>query len=172
MKLRNIEVKIPVSNPLQLQTAIESLADGPAAILNQRDTYFDVGPEAYLKLREENGRSSLIAYRRTREAELRPSDIRLSFVDDGPDLIETLAKATPIIIAVVKTRRLYFQGQTRIHLDQVESLGWFLELEVVLKPEQSDQQGHAIAEQLLIDLGMDQVSPCSDSYRDLLLAAD
>ena len=169
MKLRNIEVKIPVDQPETLKQAIERLADSEAETLHQKDTYFDAGPDAYLKTREENGRSSLIAYRREREAELRPSDIRLSFIEDGPDLIETLAKALNVIVVVNKIRRLYFQGQTRIHLDQVESLGWFLELEVVLREGQGDADGLAIADQLLIDLDMDQVPPCRDSYRDLLL---
>ncbi len=169
MKLRNIEVKLPVADPNALQQSIEQLADGPAETLHQTDTYFDVGPNAYLKMREENGRSTLVAYRRSRAAELRPSDIKLSVVENGPDLIETLAKAAPVIITVIKKRRLYFQGQTRIHLDEVESLGWFLELEVVLQSDQSDQDGLDIARQLLTDLKMDQVSPCSDSYRDLLL---
>ena len=169
MKLRNIEVKIPVDQPERLQQAIESLADGEVEILHQKDTYFEAGKDAYLKTREENGRTSLIAYRREREAELRPSDIRLTFVDDGPGLIDTLAKALPVIVEVIKTRRLYFQGQTRIHLDEVQSLGWFLELEVVLRDDQNDGDGLVIANQLLTDLNMDQVSPCRDSYRDLLL---
>ena len=45
-------------------------------------------------------------------------------------------------------------GQTRIHLDQVEGLGSFVELEVVLRDDQTAGDGGAIAQQLLGAIGV------------------
>ena len=50
---------------------------------------------------------------------------------------------------VRKQRRLYRVGQTRVHLDRVEDLGDFVELEVVLDPGQTETEGTAIAEDLM-----------------------
>jgi len=69
---------------------------------------------------------------------------------------------------VRKTRTLYFAGQTRIHIDQVAGLGDFLELEVVLQPEQSDAEGKIIAAALLSDFGIDKEQLIGRAYVDLL----
>ena len=54
---------------------------------------------------------------------------------------------------VRKSRILYKKGPTRIHLDTVEILKDFLELEVVLTAGQSLPAGIGIAEDLMRDLG-------------------
>jgi predicted adenylyl cyclase CyaB len=55
---------------------------------------------------------------------------------------------------VRKRRTLYQAGRTRIHLDRVEGLGDFLELEVVLAERESPEGGlteaHAVMEALAI----------------------
>jgi len=174
MQINNIEIKVRIADAGQARTAIARLADGPAQVLEQKDTYFNAGDDAYLKLREETGpdgdsRASLIAYRRTRRAEPRPSDIRLTPVDDGPELAETLAHALGVLVVVDKTRHLFFRGQTRIHLDEVDRLGAFLELEVVLEPGQEQAEGLRIAHDLLARLELTDAANQTDSYRDLLL---
>ena len=176
MQINNIEIKVRISDAEDARLAIEALADEPEQVLQQKDTYFNAGDDAYLKLREEtgadgNGRASLIAYRRARRAEPRPSDIRLSHVDNSPELAETLAHALGVLVVVDKTRHLFFRGQTRIHLDEVERLGTFLELEVVLEPGQNDAKGRRIAQALLKRLDLADSHNQTDSYRDLLLQA-
>lgn len=175
MHINNIEIKLRIADADSARCAIETLADGPARILEQKDTYFNAGDDAYLKLREEldaaegDASASLIAYRRGRSAEPRPSDIRLAHLGDAGELAETLGHALGVLVVVDKTRELYFCGQTRIHLDRVDRLGAFLELEVVLEPDQSQADGLAIARRLIERLNVDEAEAQSDSYRDLLL---
>ena len=69
---------------------------------------------------------------------------------------------------VRKTRYLYLVGQTRIHLDDVEGLGKFMELEVVLREGQSDAEGRAIAEGLMASLGVERGDRIEGAYMDLL----
>lgn len=69
---------------------------------------------------------------------------------------------------VRKRRELVMVGSTRIHLDDVEGLGLFLELEVVLAHDQTPQDGRRIAERLMTDLGVDPDDLIEGAYVDLL----
>jgi predicted adenylyl cyclase CyaB len=59
-------------------------------------------------------------------------------------------------------------GQTRVHLDDVDGLGQFMELEVVLRDGQSDAQGQAIANDLMKKLGIESTDLIEGAYMDLL----
>jgi predicted adenylyl cyclase CyaB len=69
---------------------------------------------------------------------------------------------------VRKRRLLYLVGRTRIHLDEVEGLGAFLELEVMLDDAQAEEEGEAIARRLLADLGVRDEDRVAAAYIDLL----
>lgn len=175
MDIHNIEIKLAIDDADAARAAIEGLADGAPTRLEQVDTYFDAGREAMLKLRRESvdggpARTCLIAYRRTLATGPEPSDIRLVRVDDGDGLHNALAHALSIIAVVRKHRDLYFRGQTRIHLDSIEGLGAFVELEVVLRADQSHADGRRIAGEVLDRLGLADARPQTASYRDLVAA--
>ena len=89
----------------------------------------------------------------------------------GAALGDALARAQGVVGRVRKTRLLLLAGQTRIHLDRVEGLGDFLELEVVLREGQSEAEGEAIAEQLMAQLGVSASQRLAGAYLDLLGAA-
>jgi adenylate cyclase class IV len=72
----------------------------------------------------------------------------------------------------VRKRRLLLRlGQTRLHLDRVQGLGDFIELEVVLRDGQGDDEGRAIAEHWLRRLGLQHAPRLGGAYMDLLCAA-
>lgn len=70
---------------------------------------------------------------------------------------------------VRKKRALYMVGQTRIHLDEVEGLGAFVELEVVMQPDQSQTEGIQIARELMAKLEIQDTELVDHAYIDLLL---
>jgi predicted adenylyl cyclase CyaB len=72
---------------------------------------------------------------------------------------------------VRKQRTLYLMGRTRIHLDRVEGLGDFLELEVVLEDGESAQAGAALAGELLVKLGIAPEQLVKQAYVDLISKA-
>jgi adenylate cyclase class IV len=89
-----------------------------------------------LKLREERpGRPHLIQFERTDEPQQRESRYRIIEVEDGPMLKAALAAAIGVRVVVTKRRRLFLWRDVRIHLDNVERLGRFIELEAVAPPD-------------------------------------
>ena len=96
---------------------------------------------------------------------------KVLFIPPSQSLRDVLAQALGVTGRVVKRRLLLLCGQTRIHLDRVTGLGDFLELEVVLREDQSAAQGEAIAEGLCARLGLDPDARIAGAYRDLLAAA-
>ncbi|XP_077196688.1 uncharacterized protein LOC143838755 isoform X2 [Paroedura picta] len=79
-----------------------------------------------------------------------------------------LSQALGVRGVVKKERRVYQVGQTRVHLDRVEGLGDFMELEVVLEEHQSPQEGALVAQQLMAELGIDPEDLLPGAYLDLL----
>jgi predicted adenylyl cyclase CyaB len=69
---------------------------------------------------------------------------------------------------VRKQRLLYRIGNTRVHLDDVDGLGAFVELEVVLNESQTSQEGESVAEEIMKQLGICETDLVAEAYIDLL----
>lgn len=168
---RNIEIKARISRVADLLPRARALADGPEAAIAQDDTFFKV-PKGRLKLREfADGSAELIHYLRPDTGEAKASDYVRVPVPDPAALREALSRALGLGGRVRKQRLLLMVGATRIHLDQVEGLGDFMELEVVLGAEQTDAQGSVTAEALMQALDLADAPRLAGAYLDLLDAA-
>lgn len=166
----NIEIKARIDILEALLPQVRKLADGDALMIEQDDTFFRV-PHGRLKLRAfADGSAELIHYHRADTPEARASDYVRVPVADAAALHEALARACGVIGRVRKRRWLLRVGQTRVHLDRVEGLGDFMELEVVLPPGQADDDGRAIAERLMRELGLAAAPRLAGAYLDLLAA--
>lgn len=71
---------------------------------------------------------------------------------------------------VTKERHVYLAGRTRIHLDRVDGLGDFIELEVVLAPDADEAGGEAEAHDVFAKLGVSHDDLVAVAYVDLLNA--
>ncbi len=94
----------------------------------QTDTYFIV-PKGRLKLREGNIENCLIQYDRPNQAGPKISQYILTQVKSNSTLKESLTKALGVLAVVKKVREIWYIGNVKIHLDKVEDLGYFLEIE-------------------------------------------
>lgn len=165
---RNIEIKAHARDFEAQARAAECIADGPAQLIIQEDTFFHVS-SGRLKLREfGNGTGELIQYHRADAAGPKQSSYVLSRTDEPATLKSALANALGVRAVVRKKRTLYRSGQTRIHLDEVEDLGRFLELEVVLHATQNAREGASIAEKLMTQLDIGEIDLITDAYVDML----
>jgi predicted adenylyl cyclase CyaB len=167
---RNIEIKARLEQPEAVLERARALADGPAELLEQDDSFF-AAPHGRLKLRAHaGGPAELIHYERPDAEQARASDYVRVPVPDPDTLRVALTRALGAAGRVRKRRWLLRVGATRIHLDRVEGLGDFIELEVVLREGQPDAEGAAVAEALMQALGLAQAPRLARAYVDLLNA--
>lgn len=164
----NIEIKARARNFAEIRRRAEALSDKPVDVLPQEDIFFNT-PQGRLKLRIlSTGQGQLIYYTRPDQEGPKRSDYHIFLTTDSENLKRVLELAYGIRGIVRKTRYLYMIGQTRVHLDDVEGLGQFMELEVVLQDGQSDAEGQAIAEDLMARLGVERSDLIEGAYMDLL----
>lgn len=165
---RNVEIKAKIGGIEALIPVIASLAEtGPFDIL-QHDTFFNC-PLGKLKLRAFSASSGeLIFYQRPQLEGPKVSIYQISPTTEPDSLRNTLATAYGILGTVRKQRTLYLLGKTRIHLDRVDGLGDFLELEVVLEDLQTITYGESIALDLMAKIGVLPNQLIPTSYLELL----
>lgn len=165
---RNIEIKARVYNMDALAAAASAMATEAPIHIQQDDTFFkcDLGR---LKLRAfMGGTGQLIFYRRANLSSPKESFYCLSETECADSLRETLSLAYGQTGRVRKMRTLVIVGRTRIHLDVVEGLGNFLELEVVLEQSEETDAGVKEANDFIARLGIRAKDLIEDSYVDLL----
>src|SRR3712207_4286285 len=167
---RNVELK--ARDPDPARTLAAALAHGAEdhGVLNQRVTYFNAG-EGRLKLREEDERATLIAYERADEAVARLSAYHLVDVPDPAALRTALDDALGITVVVAKQRRLLLWRDVRIHLDEVEGLGSWVELEAVAPPDSDLADEHAKVAELRQVLDIHDGRIASRGYAAMVLEA-
>jgi adenylate cyclase class IV len=168
----NIEWKARARDAGRQRELAARLASGPPELLEQADTFF-LAARGRLKLRQlAPDRGELIAYERPDQAGPKPSLYSISRTADPAGLREVLAQAQGVRGEVRKRRWLYLVGQSRIHLDEVEGLGTFLEVEVVLEPRQSVAEAERIALGLRRALDVRDEDLIEGAYMDLLDRGD
>lgn len=166
---RNVEIKACIDSIESITPTVAALSDkGPIEIV-QDDTFF-VCHNGRLKLRELSPtEGELIFYRRPDQAGPKESFYLIS-PTTAPDVLrESLSLAYGQAGRVRKNRTLFLAGRTRIHLDRVEDLGHFLELEVVLSDGEAVEAGKAIAHDLFAIIGISPTRLVEGAYVDLLI---
>jgi predicted adenylyl cyclase CyaB len=166
---RNVEIKAKVTDFAAVRQRAERLSDGGPVLLEQEDTFF-VCPQGRLKLRQlhSGAPAELIYYERSDSAQPKESHYQVHWTEDPDGLREALAAALGVRGVVRKRRTLYRVGPTRVHLDEVDGLGEFVELEVVLQPGQNASDGVSIAHDLMDKLGIVRTDLVTGAYIDLI----
>lgn len=166
---RNVEIKAKVASLDGIERRARALADEGPVVLEQEDTFF-ICPHGRLKLRRLAGvtEAELIYYERPDAIEPKESRYAIHRAPEPAGLCAALSAALGVRGVVRKRRTLYLIGSTRLHLDRVEGLGEFVELEVVLWPRQNVSDGVAMAHELMDRLGIPQIALVQQAYVDLL----
>ena len=166
----NVEIKAVIRDWTSTLALVESLSDTPRQVLHQQDTFFRAAT-GRLKLREitqDNcSTAELIWYHRPDSPDAKRSTYQVTPISHPAETKSVLSHALGTLGTVKKERWLYLASQTRIHLDRVENLGTYLELEVVLSPGQSEGEGTTIARQLMEQLSIAPSDLLPGAYLDL-----
>ncbi len=165
---RNVEIKARLSSIEDLLPRVASFADTGPVLIHQDDTFFNC-PNGRLKLRIlAPDRGELVFYQRPDEPGPKESFYIVSETAQPYTLLEALTLAYGATDHVVKDRTLFMVGPTRVHLDRVEDLGDFLELEVVLGENDLFEDGVSAANEILARLQIAPDQMVTGAYADLL----
>jgi adenylate cyclase class IV len=165
---KNVEIKAYIANLEAVASRAAAIADQGPIELDQDDTFF-LCANGRLKLRAFSSESGeLIFYRRPDQPGPKESFYLLSPTSAPDTLRQTLSLAYGQSGRVRKHRTLFLIGRTCVHLDVVQDLGRFLELEVVLN--ENEPAGHGIheAHELMLKLGVEPSQLVEGAYVDLL----
>ena len=172
MGVINIEIKARCSAPGRIRKLLEGKQAEFIGEDHQRDTYFHIS-NGRLKLREGNIENALIYYMRPNEKGPKRSDVILYNPEPGTSLKSILAQALGVEVIVEKKRRIYFIENVKFHIDEVEGLGGFVEIEAIdrdgrIAPDHLRRQ----CDEYLNLFAIDDDDLISESYSDLLRRVD
>ena len=161
----NLELKIELKNHKAVEGILKALKAPMVKVMNQKDVYYK-RKGGLLKLRIEEEGCTLIKYLRDEKGKDRWSDYELlTLTGSNPE--KYLADLFTIETVVAKTRTLYMYDNTRVHLDKVKGLGYFLELETLMINGKADAKKRF--DFLVKELKLDLTKEIKKSYRDLML---
>lgn len=143
--MHNVEFKVELRDPNLARTIIVRQGATFIGTLDQTDTYFRI-PSGRLKKREQVGEpTEYIFY--DRENRTRPKLSHFTIYSEAEARERFGTTPLPVWIVVRKRRDLYLLGNVRIHVDQVEGLGFFLEIEALVSTSTNVARCHtSIAE--------------------------
>lgn len=168
MNFTNIEIKARSHNHDKIRKILQTGNAKFSGTDQQIDSYFNV-TNGRLKLREGNIENALIHYLRDDKEEPKESDVLLYKNGKNPLLKELLSRALGILVVVNKHREIYFIDNVKFHLDIVEGLGEFIEIEAIGKDETNPDDLMKQCKFYLNLFGISKEDLIPYSYSDMLL---
>jgi len=165
----NIEIKARTGRTKEIRKFLLEQQAEFKGTDEQTDTYFKVS-NGRLKLRQGNIENNLIFYNRPDQPGPRQSDFDLVKIEDGYALKELLEKAIGVKVVVKKKREIYYIKNVKFHLDTLDGLGNFVEIEAGNKTHSlTVEELHQQCEYYLKEFGIKEEDLVEQSYSDMLL---
>lgn len=169
MPFLNVEIKAKCREPGAIRHYLLSHGAESKGVDEQTDTYFNVFG-GRLKLREGNIENNLIFYERDNKTGPKHSHFQLVKLEDPKGLKEVLTKSLGIKTVVRKKREIYYIGNVKFHIDEVPSLGSFVEIEAGnILADLGEKELKAQCEFYLDAFGIREDDLIDASYSDMLL---
>lgn len=165
----NVEIKARCDDLVRVRDRLTARDADFIGEDHQIDTYFQV-PDGRLKLREGTIETALIFYQRADQAGPKSSDVRRYEPGEAADLKRVLTQALGVEVVVDKRREIYFIDNIKFHLDRVDELGTFVEIEAIGEDATADESHlrEQCAEYMDV-LGIASENLVASSYSDLHL---
>jgi adenylate cyclase class 2 len=169
MSFLNVEIKARSEDPARIRAYLQTRNAEFRGVDEQTDTYFNV-PNGRLKLREGNIENNLIYYQRDDQAGPKSSSFDLVKVPDAAGLKKALQSATGIRVVVKKRREIYFIDNVKFHIDEVDGLGTFIEIEAGnLTADLTKEQLLEQCNRYMKEMEVREADLIEKSYSDLLM---
>ncbi len=167
--MKNLELKVKYCDRKRVFNALKKLNAEYEGILYQRDVYFDITP-GRLKLRSiNNAIHQLIYYKRSNRATAKYSNYYISEISHPKNVEEILSDIYSVRTIVSKSRRLFFWQNVRIHIDNVYSLGKFMEFEIICNTILQENESLNKMKYLKEIFNIKNSDVLSSSYSDMIV---
>jgi adenylate cyclase class 2 len=169
MAFINIEIKARTSRTDEIRKYLLDHGAELRGTDRQVDTYFNIA-DGRLKLREGNIENNLIYYKRKEASGPKQSDVDLFKTDDGGTLKNILTKALGVKAVVDKQREIYYIDNVKFHLDTLEGLGSFVEIEASNRFEDiSAEKLHQQCKMYMKEFKIEEEDIINKSYSDMVI---
>ena len=172
LAMQNIEIKARLDDSSRVERQLEALGARRMWRRWQQDTFYKVpqlgAMPSWLKLREaEDSPPEVIGYcRAPPHGGPHASDYEIIIVKEAEAWKRLFGRVLPDDKVVKKTRTLWLYENTRIHLDSVDDLGEFIELETVVNGPPDSARAETL--RIMEILHLDESDCIQGAYRDLL----
>jgi adenylate cyclase, class 2 len=172
--VKNIECKAELRDPDLARAIAKEIGAYLVVRVQQNDTYYKV-TTGRVKKREAVAIDRAVAvpepveyivYNRADRVDTRVSDF--SVLTESEMRARFGQAELPHWLVVSKTRELWMWRSVRIHIDKVDHLGWYFELESLVARPDSQPEATQLAEHLRATFLPALGEPVSCSYSDLL----
>jgi len=168
----NIEIKAHTTGHTRIRKYLKDHSADFKGIDHQTDTYFCV-PQGRLKIREGTVESCLVFYKRDDLPGPKRCNYHIvQFTPGAPEaarIKELLTASLGILCVVDKKREIYFIDQVKFHLDKVDNLGTFFEIEAIDTGGVGEETLIKQCEKYLNEIGIGEEQLVSVSYSDMIL---
>lgn len=168
MAFVNIEIKARTTKAEAIRQYLLDHGAELRGIDEQTDIYFNV-KEGRLKLREGLIENNLIYYQRIETSGPKQSNVELVKTDNSAKLKSILEKAIGVKTIVRKRREIYYIANVKFHLDTLEGLGSFVEIEASNQFDPiSEEKLHQQCREYIQAFGVEESDLVNASYSDMI----
>ncbi|HEY0679732.1 MAG TPA: class IV adenylate cyclase [Chitinophagaceae bacterium] len=169
MEFINIEIKARTKSTEAIRQYLLDNGAVHHGTDEQTDTYFNIS-RGRLKLREGKVENNLIFYSRPDLPGIKQSDVELLSTERESNLKSVLTKALGVKTCVKKIREIYYIGNIKFHLDTLEGLGSFVEIEASnqFQNYSSNELRHQ-CEHYLKEFNIETSDLINHSYSDMMI---
>ncbi len=167
--MKNVEIKARCNDPEKIEKILNDIGADYKGLDRQVDTYFKVN-NGRLKLREGNIENSLIFYNRPNQKGPKQSTFNLYKSKDLDELKPLLLNSLGVLVQVKKERKIFFHNYVKFHIDKVDGLGSFVEIESGdVEIERTSEELRNLCNYYIELLGIKQEDMMEISYSDMLI---
>ncbi len=169
MPYLNIEIKARCKDPGFIRKYLQDHHAEFIGTDEQSDTYFNVS-NGRLKLREGLIENNLIYYNRSNEATPKSSHFQLIKLEQAKEIKDVLTQSCGIKIVVYKRREIYYIENVKFHIDELDRLGSFIEIEAGnFLADKTESELREQCNFYIKEFGIRADDLVAESYSDLLM---